>query len=159
MWHRDAVVSALTLASAMAVNSTALAQNVDIPFTANVPIQVNFGNVVSGIAETTTVGSSTQLPNVIESVTPATVTVQSNTPATLTISPPRLISGSTPDPDETKHITFFSFGSQNVTVDTTDVTVNLPAGISDLELDMRVERPVPFPAGSYDYAVTLTVTP
>jgi len=32
-------------------------------------------------------------------------------------------------------------------------------GMSDLEVDMRVERPVPFPAGTYNYAVTLTVIP
>lgn len=159
MFRFYAVASTLTLASAMGLSSEALAQSVDIPFTASVPIEVTFDQVVLGTVETTASGGSAQLPNVIESVNPATVNLNSNTPATLTISPPRLISGSTPDPDGTTYVTFVSVGTQQVTADTVDVTVNLPVGISDLEVDMRVERPVPFPAGTYNYAVTLTVIP
>ncbi|MEQ8382179.1 MAG: hypothetical protein RH949_07390 [Coleofasciculus sp. A1-SPW-01] len=159
MFRFYAVASTLTLASAIGLSSEALAQSVDIPFTASVPIEVTFDQVVLGTVETTASGGSVQLPNVIESVNPATVTLQSNTSATLTVSPPSFISGSTPDPDGTTYITFVSFGTQQVTADTGDVTVNLPVGISDLEVDMRVERPVPFPAGTYNYAVTLTVIP
>lgn len=159
MFRFYAVASTLTLASAMGLSSEALAQSIDIPFTASVPIEVTFDQVVLGTVETTASGGSVQLPNVIESVNPATVTLQSNTSATLTVSPPSFISGSTPDPDGTTYITFVSFGTQQVTADTADVTVSLPVGISDLEVDMRVERPVPFPAGTYNYAVTLTVIP
>jgi len=159
MFRFYAVASTLTLASAIGLSSEALAQSVDIPFTASVPIEVTFDQVVLGTVETTASGGSVQLPNVIESVNPATVTLQSNTSATLTVSPPSFISGSTPDPDGTTYITFVSFGTQQVTADTADVTVSLPVGISDLEVDMRVERPVPFPAGTYNYAVTLTVIP
>lgn len=159
MFRFYAVASTLTLASAIGFSSEALAQSVDIPFTASVPIEVTFDQVVLGTVETTASGGSAQLPNVIESVNPATVTLQSNTSATLTVSPPSFISGSTPDPDGTTYITFVSFGTQQVTADTGDVTVSLPVGISDLDVDMRVERPVPFPAGTYNYAVTLTVIP
>lgn len=159
MFRFYAVASTLTLASAMGLSSEVLAQSIDIPFTASVPIEITFDQVVLGTVETTASGGSVQLPNVIESVNPATVTLQSNTSATLTVSPPSLISGSTPDPDGTTHVTFVKVGTQQVTADTGDVTVSLPVGISDLEVDMRVERPVPFPAGTYNYAVTLTVIP
>ncbi|NEP56397.1 MAG: hypothetical protein F6K31_05155 [Symploca sp. SIO2G7] len=143
----------------MALSPTALAQNVDIKFNGNVPIQTTFSNVVPGTAETTTVSTSGGSSHIIESVTSTSVSVESNTPGTMTISPPRLLSGPTPDPDGTRHVTFLSFGTQNVIADAAEVTVNIPSGITDLEIDMRVERPTPFVAGTYDYGVTLTLTP
>jgi hypothetical protein len=159
MLHHYGTASALMLASAMAFSLPALAQNVDVPFSGNVPVQATFSNIVTGTAETQAVAGSAGTPNIIESVSSATVTVQSNTPATMTVSPPRLLSGPTPDPDGTNRVAFLSFGSTNVTVDTADVPVSIPAGVTDLEIRMRVERPEAFTVGTYNYAVTLTVTP
>ncbi|NET60456.1 MAG: hypothetical protein F6K47_31255 [Symploca sp. SIO2E6] len=159
MWHSLATTSAWILASTIALSPTALAQNVDINFSGNVPIQTNFTNVVPGTAETATVGTSGNSSYIIESVTPTNVSIESNSPGTMTVSPPRLLSGPTPDPDGTRHVTFLNFGTQNVIADATNEIVNIPAGITDLEIKIRVERPTPFVAGTYDYGVTITLTP
>jgi len=159
MCHRLATTSVLMLASAIAFSPAALAQNVDIKFSGNVPIEANFTNVVPGTADTAGVGTSVGSSHIIESVTSASVSVESNTPGTMTVSPPRLLSGPTPDPDGTRHVTFLSFGTQNVIADEADVTVNVPAGIIDLDIKMRVERPTAFVVGTYNYSVTLTLTP
>jgi len=153
------ITSALLLASAIAWSPTALAQNVDVKFHGNVPIQTNFSNVVPGTAETTKVSTSGGSSHIIESVSSTTVSVDSNSSSTMTVSPPRLLSGPTPDPDGTRHVTFLSFGTQNVIADSAEVTVSIPPGITDLEIDMRVERPTSFVAGTYNYGVTLTLTP
>jgi hypothetical protein len=159
MWQPYAAASALTLANAIGIHNIALAQNLEIPFSGNVPIQATFSNVVTGPTEARTTSGSAKTANAIESLTPTTVTVQSNTPAKLTISPPRLISGPTPDPDGTNPVVFVSFGSTNVTVGLEYLTVNIPAEKTDIELKIRVERPAPYLAGIYKYGVTLTVTP
>lgn len=162
MWHRYAVVSALTLASNLGFVPTASAQTTSVPFSGTVPVQVTFSNVATGTAQTTIASGSAASPSILESATSATVTVKSNAPAIMTVSSPYLLSGPTPDPAGTKHVTSVSFGSTNATNSNSgqaDVAVAIPAGITDVEIEMFVERPVPYPAGTYNYGVTMTVTP
>lgn len=162
MWHRYAVVSALAVASNLAVVPTALAQTTSVPFNGTVPAQVTFSNVATGTSQTTVAPGSPASPSILESATSATVTVKSNAPAIMTVSSPYLLSGPTPDPAGTKHVTSLSFGSTSATNATSgqaDIAVAIPAGITEVEIEMFVERPVPYPAGTYNYGVTMTVTP
>lgn len=167
MFHRFARFSSLVLVSALsaalplvlASDHAVLAQNADIQFNGAVPFQVTFDGTSPGSAEPTfTVGSNTTT-NRYESVTPAIVNVQSSTSATITVSPPRFISGSTPDPAGTKHTAFVRFGYTNFRSDVGGGSATLPPGNTSLEISMLVERPETYTPGSYVYAVTLTVTP
>ena len=159
MWHSYTVASALVVTSIVAVNSTALAQSTEIQFNGTVPVQATFSNVVPGTVDTIATGRVAGNFNAFESVTPATLTVQSSVPATITVSPPSLVSGNTPDPPGTTRVGFLTLGSIIVRSDISGGTANLPAGNTALEVDMFVDRPEPFPPGTYTYAVTVTITP
>lgn len=159
MFYRLALTSSLLLCSAFPLDSAALAQSVDIPFNGTVPVQATFSSPVFGTAEPTISGSSVGISTQLESQTPATVGVQSSTPATITVSPPQFVSGPTNDPPGTTYIGFLNFGSTSVRSDVGGGIAALPAGSTDLEVSMLVERPDSFPPGTYTYAVILTITP
>ncbi|HBB36035.1 MAG TPA: hypothetical protein DDZ80_32600 [Cyanobacteria bacterium UBA8803] len=159
MGFRYTLASAVTIASAIAFNSTAVAQTVDVPFSGTVPLQATFINITPGTTETTPSGKTAGSLNKIESLTPALVTVQSSNPANITVSPPTLVSGPTPDPPGTNRIGFLQFGSTEVRSDIGGGTAPLPIGNTELKVDMLVERPETFTQGTYTYVVTLTITP
>ncbi|MBR8838201.1 MAG: hypothetical protein DSM106950_30410 [Stigonema ocellatum SAG 48.90 = DSM 106950] len=159
MFYRLALTSGLMLASAIAMEQSALAQSVDVPFTGNVPVQATFSTPTPGTAEAKVSVSSGMNGNTFQSQTPATSAVQSTTPATITVSPPKFISGPTPDPSGTNQIGFLKFGSTNLRSDVGGGTGSLPAGSTNLQVDMLVQRPGNFTPGNYTYAVTLTITP
>lgn len=159
MFYRLALTSGLMLASAISLDQAALAQSTDIPFAGTVPIQTTFNGSSPGIAEPTfTVGSDGNT-NRYQSATPAIVSVQSSTSATITVSPPRFVSGPTTDPSGTTRIAVVKFGSTYFSSNVGGGSTTLPAGNTNLEVSMLVERPVAFTPGNYNYAVTLTITP
>ncbi|WGV25419.1 hypothetical protein [Halotia branconii] len=159
MFYRLALTSSLMLASAIALDQAALAQSADVPFNGTVPIQTTFSNSSGGTAQSTGIVGVNGNANRYESITPATVSVQSTTPATITVSPPRLVSGETEDPSGTKHTAFVKFGSTNFRSDVGGGSAPLPAGNTNLEISMLIERPQAFTPGTYIYVVTLTITP
>ncbi|MEO1378373.1 MAG: hypothetical protein AAFW70_29715 [Cyanobacteria bacterium J06635_10] len=117
--------------------------------------QVKFNNINPGVIET-----SAGNFKVLESVVPAdiNVNVPSGTAAQITILSPSLVSAPSEDPDGTQRIGFLKFGSNNLRSDGNNATANLPAGDTNLEVGLRVERPVTFTPGTYNYAVNLSVT-
>lgn len=159
MFRRLVVTSSLMLGSLIALGPAALAQSVDVPFSGTVPVQATFSTGSAGTAETMVSGSPGTITNIFESSTPATLAVQSSTPATITVSPPRFVSGPTPDPAGTIGIGFLKFGSTNVRSDVGSGTASLPTGETQLEVNLHVERPGVFMPGNYTYVVTLSVTP
>jgi hypothetical protein len=159
MFHRIALVYGLIMTSVVLLDQNALANTVDVPFSGTVPYQATFSNATSGIAESTFSGGSRTVGNVFESVSAATIDVQSSQRTKITISPPRFVSGVTPDPAGTNHVAFLKFGSTTARSDVAGGTATIDAGITNLQIDMLVQRPVNFPPGNYSYAVTLTVTP
>lgn len=159
MFRSLVVTSSLMLVSAIAVSPAALAQSVDVPFSGTVPVQATFSTATAGTAETTVSSGSGASTNTFESLTPATLSVQSTTPATITVSPPRFVSGATPDPAGTIGIGFLKFGSTNVRSDVGSGTATLPAGETQLEINLSVKRPGVFMPGNYTYVVTVSVTP
>jgi hypothetical protein len=159
MFYRLALISSLVLASAFALNQAAIAQSADVPFSGTVPAEATFNAPAPGTAEPTISSSSGGIPTKFESQTPATMGVQTSTPATISVSPPRFVSGPSADPSGTTHIGFLKFGSANLRSDVGGGSVILPAGSTNLEVGLLVERPVAFTPGIYTYVVTLTIAP
>ncbi|MBE8965497.1 hypothetical protein IQ277_04300 [Nostocales cyanobacterium LEGE 12452] len=164
MLYRLALTSSLVLASALSLQAFALdravlAQSADVPFSGTVPAEATFISPASGTAEPTISSNSGGIARNLESQTPATIGVQSSTSATVTVSPPRLVSGPSPDPSGTTHIGFLKFGSTNVRSDVGGGSATLPPGNTNLEVNLLVERPVGFTPGIYTYVVTLTIAP
>lgn len=142
MLYRLAFASGLLLTSFTNFVPTALAE-------------VKFSNVSSGTIETR--GGNFK---VLESVVPGNINVNvpPDTAAQITVLSPSLVSAPSEDPEGTKRIGFLKFGSNNLSSDGNNATANLPAGDTNLEVGLRVERPVSFTPGTYDYAVNLSVT-
>ncbi|MHC0063209.1 hypothetical protein ACWATR_09805 [Nostoc sp. UIC 10890] len=164
MLYRLALTSSLVLASVLSVQAfvldqAVLAQSADVPFSGTVPAEASFSSPAPGTAEATISGNSGGISTKLESQTPATIGVQNSTSATVTVSPPRLVSGPSADPSGTTHIGFLKFGSTNVRSDVGGGSATLPAGNTNLEVNLLVERPVGFTPGIYTYVVTLTIAP
>ena len=157
MFYRLALTYGLMLASVIVMEKSALAQSADVSFDGTVPVQATFSTPVPGTAEPSL--GSAMSGNKLESLASTAVSVQSSIPATITVSPPRFVSGSTSDPAGTSQIGFLKFGSTNVRSDVGGGSTTLPAGNTNLQVDMLVQRPVNFTPGTYTYAVTLTITP
>ncbi|MDM9381423.1 hypothetical protein QUB80_11995 [Chlorogloeopsis sp. ULAP01] len=159
MLYHLTLTSSLILASTLAVDRSVLAQSVDVPFSGTVPVQATFSTPIPGSTEPTIPTNSSGAPTKLESHTPATISVQTSTPATIIVSPPRFVSGTTPDPVGTTYVGFLKFGSTSVSSNVGGGSTTLPEGSTNLEVAMLVERPDGFTPGTYTYVVTLTVTP
>ncbi len=142
MLYRLAIASGLLLTSFINFVPTALAE-------------VKFNNPQPGVIETSGVDLK-----VLESVVPATINVNvpADTSAQITVLSPNFVSGASQDPGGTKRIGFLKFGSNNLRSEGSNAIANLPTGDTNLEVGLRVERPVSFTPGTYNYAVNLSVT-
>ena len=145
--------------SVLATSSELLAQTVDIPFSASVASQVTFDLVEPGVATPPTTVTSDGLQGSFQSTNPARISVQANEGGTIIISEPFLTSGPTPDPPGTERVGVLRFGATEVRSNVGGGAAVLPPGDTDLEVELYVERPDPFPAGTYKYVVNLTITP
>ncbi|HYX15456.1 MAG TPA: hypothetical protein VE944_14025 [Nostoc sp.] len=142
MHYRLALTSGLILASFVSITPVALAE-------------VTFNNLTSGVLEP--VGGDDK---VLESVNPTTlaVSIPYNTVANITVLPLSLVFGASNDPNGTKRLAIVNFGSTSLRSDVSNNTATLAPGETNLEVRLRVERPVAFIAGTYNYAVNLNVT-
>ena len=142
MLYRLTIASGLLLTSFLNIVPTALAE-------------IKFSNLNPGTIETT--GGDWKI---LESTVPATldVNVPNGTNAQITVLSPNLLSAPSEDPSGTKRIGFLKFGSNDLSSDGNNATANLPPGDTNLEVGLRVERPVTFTPGTYNYAVNLSVT-
>lgn len=121
------------------------------------PAQVSIGPVSGGTL--VEAGSS---GNRLESSSSGefTVTLGSLTPsASVQISSPTFVSGSTSDPLGTTRTATANIDGTIITSDNPSVLASLSIGSTTVLVDMQVERPTSFPAGTYQYAVSLTVIP
>lgn len=123
-------------------------------FIPNALAQVKFSNLSSGVVEAREADLK-----VLESVVPANINVNvpPDTAAQITVLPPSFASGPSNDPSGTKKVGFLEFDSSNLSSDGNN-TATLPAGDTNLEVGLRVERPVSFRPGTYNYSVNLSVT-
>ncbi|MCC5658126.1 hypothetical protein LC608_14230 [Nostoc sp. XA010] len=145
MFYRLALISSFVLVNYYCLTTSALAE-------------VTFKNVLPGTLEPT----GTEM-KVLQSLTPVTliVNVPENRNAQITILPPTSASSPSEDPNGTTRVGFLKFGSTNLRSDNSDNTkniANLPTGNTVLEVGMRVQRPVAFSPGTYNYSLNLSVT-
>ncbi|MBD2304958.1 hypothetical protein H6G17_05445 [Chroococcidiopsis sp. FACHB-1243] len=133
-------------------------------------ILVGLSNYTAIAQETSQVAFSSVNPGIVEPMLGNMKILQSTAPATLSVSvpselaaqisilPPSLVEGVSDDPAGTTRIGFLNFGANSLSSDSQNNTANLPTGNTDLEVRMRVERPVAFTPGNYNYRLTLSVT-
>lgn len=89
-----------------------------------------------------------------------TVTVDAGAPSTnIHISPPTFVSGASNDPGGTSYTATADVDGTTITSSGTDDTTALATGSTTVLVDVQIERPSLFPAGSYQYTVDLTITP
>lgn len=156
MWQNYSAAFALTFASVIAISPIVKAESASIPFSGNVEHQATFTNPDIGAITPTTPGVNA---SAFESTTPVQMSVQLNMPANITVSPPVLTSGPSPDPSGTNYIGFLTFNGTNLRSDVGGGSGSLPAGTTNLDVNMSVQRPTPYPPGTYTYVVTLTISP
>jgi len=142
MLYRFVIASGLLLTSLTNFIPTALAE-------------VKFSNLSSGLVEPT--GGDYKI---LESVVPANINVYvpRDQTAQITVLSPSFASGASNDPSGTKKVGFLEFGSNKISSDGNNNTATLTAGDTSLDVGLRVERPVSFTPGTYNYVVNLSVT-
>ncbi len=91
-------------------------------------------------------------PQVLETAAPAVLEIWSDEPIDLQVLSASLASGPSPDPAGTNHeIRVNASGRQGSSGD----RLALPPGFTQVEIDMRVTRPINFEVGNYRYRFTV----
>ncbi len=91
-------------------------------------------------------------PQVLETAAPAVLEIWSDEPINLQVLSASMASGPAPDPAGTNHdIEVNAAGRRGSSGD----RLALPPGFTQVEVDIRVRRPVDFPAGDYRYRFTV----
>jgi hypothetical protein len=157
----------VVLAGSTLFTNKAFAQTVDVPFSGNIATACSFSTPIAGV-----LARSTTDPNIINSFENGgingSVDVTCNSPAQLQVTGIAATNTPAPDPAGTildssattdGGITFTSYNSS--TGSSAPIGLNTgPAQI--VVVDLFVNRGIAggtFPAGTYEYEVTLTVTP
>jgi hypothetical protein len=96
-------------------------------------------------------------PNILETVVPAVVRIETDRPVQVEVLSAHLSDGPDRDPSGTEHVIIVRSGSQRVNTQSGDRTLTIPAGITDLEVTIQVERPRQFSYGNYQYRLTLAL--
>lgn len=92
-----------------------------------------------------------------ETVVPAIVQVQADRPLRLEVLPAYLSQGPDRDPSGTQRIVMVSYRGHRVSSQDGDRTLEIPMGITELEVSIQVERPTQFIRGDYTYLFSLAV--
>ena len=96
-------------------------------------------------------------PNRLETSLPAVVRIRTEQPIRIEVLPGRLRNGPDGDPSGTERVVMVRHGSHQVNSRSGDRTLQLPAGTTELEVVMQVDRPERFAPGSYTYALSISV--
>lgn len=100
---------------------------------------------------------SPRSPNILETVIPAIVRIETDHPVQVEILSAYLSNGPDRDPSGTEQIIIVRGGSQQINTQSGDRTLSIPAGVTDLEIIIQVERPRQFSHGNYDYRLNLSL--
>jgi hypothetical protein len=157
MIHRTLLTSALIIAAIVAVGESAFAQTADIPFTGNVNGACNFGAVTPGTMAPNMPTNPTELAAGHPGGIMGKVSVICNQPARVAVSAPVQTGGPTFTPIKSEGYLKSPVGS---TMSMGGSPLLLPTGNSiPLDIDARVVKDSPLVPGTYNYKVTLTITP
>jgi hypothetical protein len=157
MIRRSLLTAALILVGSVALAPKTMAQTVDIPFTGTVGGACNFDQVTPGSLGMNQPSNPTGLAGGFPGGAFGKVSVTCNAPSQLTVSKPMQTGGPTFTPMFSDAFVNSSVGSTNTTGTS---PLMLPVGSPTmLDVDMFVDKGSPLTPGTYDYKVTLTVTP
>jgi hypothetical protein len=157
MIHRTLLTSALIIVATMAVGESAFAQIADIPFTGNVKGACNFGSVTPGTMATNMPTNPTELSAEYPGGVRGQVYVTCNEPARVSVSAPVQTGGPVFTPLKSEAYIKSPVGSATSMGGS---PLSLPTGNSiPLDINARVVKDSPLVPGTYNYKVTLTITP
>lgn len=121
------------------------------------PAQVSVGPITGGIlVETGLQGYH------LESSTSGqfTVTIGAGTAnTTIQVLTPTLVYGTSADPGGTSRTATANVNGTTITSGGVNDSTLLPVGSTSISVDLQVDRPFIFPAGIYQYAVEVLITP
>ena len=168
MIRRSLLTAALVLVGSVAMAPKTMADTVDIPFSAQVGGSCTFGPVTSGvlalmIGPSPTPGSPSS-SNILAASSPnggsmGKVSVTCNQPANLRVSQPVQTGGPTFTPVMSNAFVSSPSGFTDSFAGSAPITLNPDGTPTPLEIDMMVEKDSPLESGTYNYKVTLTLTP
>jgi hypothetical protein len=140
MFYRSLITSSLGLIALIAISSPVLAQ-------------ISVSNISGGTLKLVD-GQN----NVLESSVSGelTISLEPNTSARIQVLSPNFINGTSADPNGTIRTATLSFGGQTIDNNTSGGAI-LPAGNTQVKVNMKIQRPVWFRPGDYQYEVPLTV--
>jgi hypothetical protein len=156
MLYRLLSISSVILASSITLQQAVFAQTVDITFTGTILPQSAIGtpSIVP-----TNFSVSAKSNNQYNSTTSYKINIQTSKSSQINISPPQLVSGPTPESVGTKSTVSLKLGSNVISSDVGYANAILPAGETNLQVDISVKRPKTFTPGTYNYVVMLTSLP
>lgn len=157
MLHRLVISSAILFTSTVAFTPAVFAESVDILFTGVVQDYASLS--VPSLEQISPLVSSAQKSvNKSNSVIPASLSVESSTSAQVNISSSQLVSVPSPKSLESNYTVALRLGTAEVRSDVNDGSITLPAGASNLELDLLTGKSAGVTSEADTYVVTVTVT-
>ena len=162
MISRFLIASAIVTAGALAYAPQSFAQTTeDVEFSGTVPGACTFTSVVNGTLGLD--GAGNTFDSTLASGTSGRAFLTCTASATLSVSNPTLSSGPsyiapTGGGDALNSLVTAVSGATGTATDD-GTLLALPVGATVLDVDMDADADSAFPAGSYTFVVTLTVTP
>jgi hypothetical protein len=158
MIRRSLLTAALICVSSVALAPKTMAQTVDVPFTGTIGGACTFGQVTPGSLGVNQVTNPTALAGGFPGGAFGKVSVSCNTSANVVTSSPMQTGGPALTPMNTP-FSAVRLGSSGSWA-TNGSPLMLPSGSSiPLEVDMYIDKGSTLTPGTYNYKVTLTITP
>lgn len=163
MIRRSLLTAALVLAGSVAMAPKTMAESIDVPFSATVGGACTFGPVTPGVLALGD-GPVPNSTDILSANSPnggimGKVSVTCNQPARLTVSEPVQTAGPTFTPMASGAVVIAPNGDTNSFPGSAPLDLNGNGILTPLEVDMFVDKGSPLESGTYNYKVTLTVTP
>jgi hypothetical protein len=166
IFQKSTISAILFVVTMVDFNAAAQAENANVNFEGILRPRASLSKPNKGALKgkkskkpTTAINDKNSDEDTIATEIPATVTIETNSAATIYVSPPELVSGTTVDPPGTTYIGSITFGSTTIRSDVGGGQGTIPIGNTTLQVNMEVQRPVAYLAGTYNYVVRLTVIP
>lgn len=157
MIRRSLLTAALIFVGSVAVAPKTMAQTVDVPFTGNVGGACTFGQITPGTLGVNQPTNPTSLAGGFPGGAFGQVSVTCNAPANLMVAMPVQTGGPTFTPIFSDAFVNSPLGSRNANGGSLSLPPN--GGSTPLTVDMIVDKGSPLVPGTYNYKVTLTITP
>jgi len=158
MVRRSLLTAALVFVGSLALAPKTMAQTVDVPFTGNISGACSFGQVTPGSLGVNQPTNPTALAGGFPGGVFGRVSVICNTPASVVTSPPVQTAGPAFSPINTPMSAVRVANGGSWSVNGSPLWLGT-GGAIPLEVDMYIDKGSTLTPGTYNYKVTLTITP